>query len=123
MTSAVDVPAGTPPPPRVLVGGTLVDGSGSEPRSDAVVVLRDGRVDCAGDRETCPVPEGIEVIDVSVAISWHQILVFRSKLQQPTRRNQHFAMVAISWDQILGFCNKFHRSTLRNLQFAASGVV
>jgi hypothetical protein len=39
---------GVPPPPRALVGATLVDGTGAPPVRDAVVVLRDGRIDCAG---------------------------------------------------------------------------
>ena len=64
MTSAIDAPPGTPPPPRALVGGTLVDGSGTDPVANAVVVLRDGRIECAGSREACPVPEGVEVLDV-----------------------------------------------------------
>jgi imidazolonepropionase-like amidohydrolase len=53
-----------PPPPRALVGGTLVDGTGAAPVPDAVVVLRDGKIDCAGPRSSCPVPEGIDTVDL-----------------------------------------------------------
>ena len=64
-TSAFDAPPGTPPPPLALVGATLVDGTGSAPVPDAVVVVRGGRIECAGRRDRCPVPEGVEVVDVS----------------------------------------------------------
>ncbi len=55
---------GVPPPPRALVGATLVDGTDSAPIPDAVVILRDGRIDCAGSRSACRVPEGIDQVDL-----------------------------------------------------------
>jgi len=55
---------GVPPPPRALVGATLVDGTGAPPVRDAVVVLRDGKIDCAGPRAACPVPSGVDVTDL-----------------------------------------------------------
>jgi len=63
MTSAFPAPAGTPPPPRVLKGGTLVDGTGASPVANAVVVLRDGKIDCAGS--ACEVPSNVAVTDVT----------------------------------------------------------
>jgi len=65
MTSAFAAPAGTPPPPRALVGATLIDGTGAPPVPDAAVVLRGGKIDCAGRRADCQVPEGVEVTDLS----------------------------------------------------------
>jgi imidazolonepropionase-like amidohydrolase len=64
ITSAFDAPPETPPPPRALVGATLVDGTGATPVPDAVVLMRDGRIDCAGTREACPVPENVAVTDL-----------------------------------------------------------
>ncbi len=55
---------GVPPPPRALVGATLVDGTGSAPVTDAVVILRDGKIDCAGPRPACSVPRGIDTVDL-----------------------------------------------------------
>jgi imidazolonepropionase-like amidohydrolase len=55
---------GVPPPPRALVGATLVDGTGAPPVPDAIVVLRDGKIDCAGSRAACPVPDGVDVTDL-----------------------------------------------------------
>lgn len=55
---------GVPPPPRALVGATLVDGTGSAPVTDAVVILRDGKIDCAGPRAACQVPAGIDTVDL-----------------------------------------------------------
>ncbi|HVT45023.1 MAG TPA: amidohydrolase family protein [Thermoanaerobaculia bacterium] len=63
LTGAIETP-GAPPPPRALAGATLVDGSGKAPVRDAVVVMRNGRIDCAGSRSDCPLPEGVTVTDV-----------------------------------------------------------
>jgi imidazolonepropionase-like amidohydrolase len=60
MTSAFPAAPGTPPPPRALVGATLVDGTGGAPVPNATVVLRGGKVECAG---RCPVPNGVTVVD------------------------------------------------------------
>jgi imidazolonepropionase-like amidohydrolase len=60
VTGAIDTPLGTPPPPRAIVGATLIDGRGGAPVANANIILRDGKIDCAG---TCPVPEGIATID------------------------------------------------------------
>jgi imidazolonepropionase-like amidohydrolase len=55
---------GVPPPPRALVGATLLDGNGGAPVADSVVLLRDGKIECAGSRAACPVPAGIETTDL-----------------------------------------------------------
>src|ERR1051326_3551164 len=60
VTGAVDTPPGTPAPPRAIVGATLIDGRGGAPVPNATIVMRDGKIDCAG---ACAVPEGIDVVD------------------------------------------------------------
>ncbi len=65
VTTAFQNLAGVPPPPRALVGATLIDGTGTAPILDSVVLLREGKVECAGSRAACPVPAGVEVVDVS----------------------------------------------------------
>ena len=60
MTSAFAAPPGTPPAPRAIVGATLVDGTGAAPVPNATVVLRAGKIDCAG---RCAVPAGVTVVD------------------------------------------------------------
>jgi imidazolonepropionase-like amidohydrolase len=64
VTGAIDAPPGTPAPPRALTGATLIDGRGGAPVANANVILRDGKIDCAGSVAQCPVPEGIDVSDV-----------------------------------------------------------
>lgn len=64
LTGAIDSPAGTPAPPRALTGATLIDGRGGAPLANANVILRDGKIDCAGSTARCPVPEGVDVTDV-----------------------------------------------------------
>jgi imidazolonepropionase-like amidohydrolase len=63
MTSAFEAPPGTPPPPRALRGGTLLDGTGAPPVKDAVVLMRDGKIECAG--RGCEVPRGVAVTEVA----------------------------------------------------------
>jgi imidazolonepropionase-like amidohydrolase len=60
MTSAFPAAPGTPPPPRAIVGATLVDGTGTAPVPDATVVLRGGKIDCVG---RCEIPAGVTVVD------------------------------------------------------------
>jgi len=64
VTGAIDSPAGTPAPPRALTGAALIDGRGGAPIANANVILRDGKINCAGTAAQCPVPEGIDVTDV-----------------------------------------------------------
>ena len=63
VTSAFPAVAGVPPPPRAIVGATLVDGTGRAPVPNAVIVIRDGRIECAGPRARCPVPAGVDTLD------------------------------------------------------------
>lgn len=50
---------------QAVVGGTLIDGTGRDPVPDAVVLLRDGRISCAGNRRECPVPRPARQIDAA----------------------------------------------------------
>src|SRR5437870_4418732 len=61
VTTAFPTPDAAPPP-LALVGATLVDGTGAAPVRDAVVVLRDGRIACAGPRASCPVPADADTV-------------------------------------------------------------
>ncbi len=63
VTTAFSAPPGTPPPPLALKGGTLVDGTGRPPVANAVVLLRGGKIDCAGT--ACEIPAGAAVRDVA----------------------------------------------------------
>lgn len=65
VTSAFQSMPGVPPPPRALVGATLIDGRGRAPIADSVVLLREGKIECAGSRAACPVPAGVEVVDLA----------------------------------------------------------
>jgi imidazolonepropionase-like amidohydrolase len=58
-------PGTTPPPPRALVGATLVDGTGALPVPDSVVLLRDGQIECAGTRADCPLTGEVGVVDLT----------------------------------------------------------
>ena len=51
--------------PRVLVGGTLIDGTGGDPVKDSVVIMRDEYIVAAGKRDEVEIPPGSEVYDVT----------------------------------------------------------
>jgi enamidase len=48
----------------VLVNGTLIDGTGAAPLRDAVLVLRDGRIEAVGECCKVTIPTDVQVIDV-----------------------------------------------------------
>jgi imidazolonepropionase-like amidohydrolase len=64
VSTAFPAPPGTHPAPVALVGATLVDGTGAPAVPNAVVVVRDGRIACAGPRASCAVPRGVDTMDV-----------------------------------------------------------
>jgi imidazolonepropionase-like amidohydrolase len=64
VTTAFPAPPGTPGAPVALVGATLVDGTGAPPVPDAVVVVREGRIVCAGTRAACRVPVGVDTMSL-----------------------------------------------------------
>jgi imidazolonepropionase-like amidohydrolase len=51
----------------VLTGARLIDGTGRPPIDDAVVVVRDRRIESAGARATVKVPAGLRVLDLKGA--------------------------------------------------------
>jgi imidazolonepropionase-like amidohydrolase len=53
------------PPTIIFAGATLIDGTGAVPVADAIVVVRDGRIVCAGTRVMCAVQSGARTIDVT----------------------------------------------------------
>ena len=55
------------PPPLALVGATLVDGTGAPPVPGAVVLVRGGRITCAGPRSACRIPAGVRRLDLAGA--------------------------------------------------------
>ncbi len=51
--------------PRVLVGGTLIDGTGAPPIKDSIVILRDDYIVEVGKRDEVEIPSGAEVYDIT----------------------------------------------------------
>ncbi|HJO04908.1 MAG TPA: amidohydrolase family protein [Acidobacteriota bacterium] len=50
---------------RAFVGATLIDGTGAEPKGDAVVVVRDGRIESVGSAAEMEVPPRAEIVDLA----------------------------------------------------------
>ena len=57
-----------PAPLTVIVGATLVDAGGKGPVEDAIVVIRDGRIEAVGDRARTPIPKGALLVDGRKAV-------------------------------------------------------
>src|SRR5437764_340895 len=64
VTTAFPTPDAAPPN-LALVGATLVDGTGASPVRDAVVVMRESRIACAGPRAACPLPPDADTVDAT----------------------------------------------------------
>jgi imidazolonepropionase-like amidohydrolase len=62
VSTAFGLPEGASPPPVAITGATLVN-PGRAAVKDAVIIVRNGRIACAGAKSECPVPSGIEVVD------------------------------------------------------------
>ena len=52
----------TPSRPLALVGGTLIDGTGSAPLRNSVVMIRGERIERIGTTASLPVPDGYEAV-------------------------------------------------------------
>lgn len=53
------------PCPRVINGGTLIDGTGRPPIKDSVIVVKDEWITAVGKRDQVEIPPGAEIIDAS----------------------------------------------------------
>ena len=56
-----------PPDALVLVNGTLIDGTGSDPIMDAVLIIQGDRILKVGSKEAIKIPRGTNVIDLEGA--------------------------------------------------------
>jgi hypothetical protein len=67
MAAQPQVPAPAAPPPLVLAGGTLIDvtgwGDSARDLTNAVVIIREGRISDVGPASTLQIPKGARVID------------------------------------------------------------
>ena len=53
------------PCPRVIIGGTLIDGTGASPIKDSVVIVNGEWITAVGKKGEIPIPEGAEIINAS----------------------------------------------------------
>ncbi|NIV32347.1 MAG: amidohydrolase family protein [Anaerolineae bacterium] len=51
--------------PVVLTGGRLIDGTGAEPITDAVITIDDGKIDQVGPADEVGIPAAAKVVDVA----------------------------------------------------------
>ena len=51
---------------KALVGGNLIDGTGSQPVADTTVLINDNnRIEAVGHRQAVPIPPNADVINIS----------------------------------------------------------
>lgn len=65
VSTAFDAPPGVAAPPVALVGARVHTGAGGAPIDDAVIIVRDGRIETIGPRATTAIPDGVDVIDLT----------------------------------------------------------
>ena len=53
------------PCPRVIIGGTLIDGTGAAPVKDSVVLVNGEWITAVGKKGEIPIPDGAEIINAS----------------------------------------------------------
>lgn len=64
--SAAPVAAQLPEPgTTVVIGATVVDGTGAPPVPDAIVIIEDGRITAVGPQASIAIPDGAEVVDAA----------------------------------------------------------
>ncbi len=70
-SSATPTPLPAPMPTSVpslaLINGTLIDGTGAEPITDAVLVVQGQRIVAAGPHRSVTIPDGAKIMDVQGA--------------------------------------------------------
>src|SRR5215470_19416871 len=59
----VAAPVTAPPGGFVIVGATVLDGTGSAARPDAVIVVEGERIKAVGSRAEVAVPKGLRIVD------------------------------------------------------------
>ncbi len=64
VSTAFAAPPGTAPAPVALLGATVIDGTGVAAMPDAAVVVENGRLTCVGPRTACPVPPGMDTMNL-----------------------------------------------------------
>ena len=65
LSSAPAAQQGSPAPPMLaLVGGIVVDGTGAPPIPDAVVLIRNGRIEAVGPASQVQIPEGAQRVNL-----------------------------------------------------------
>src|SRR5262245_46431696 len=50
---------------QLLIGATVIDGTGGPPQRDAAVLINEGRIDAVGPRQAIVRPQNAEIIDIS----------------------------------------------------------
>lgn len=64
VSTAFPAPPGTAPAPVALLNATVWDGTGTAAMPHAAVIVQGGRIACVGPRSACPVPAGIDTLDL-----------------------------------------------------------
>lgn len=65
ITALLGIATGVQAETTVITGGTLIDSAGNGPVADAIVVIKDGRIQAAGPRASVEVPAGARSIDAT----------------------------------------------------------
>ena len=80
----------TPDGSKAFVGATLFDGTGSDPISNAVIVVRDGRIVAAGTADAVEIPAGAERVDIAGKTAGFSVLAKKQDAAEPVPKQGCF---------------------------------
>jgi len=93
-------PAQAPRPstaPTAIVGARLIDGTGTQPLNDSVVVVEGDRILAAGTRARVPVPRGAAVVDATDKVLMPGLVDVHCHINQPAEDMKRYWTAQLRW--------------------------
>jgi len=83
--------------PIAIIGARLIDGSGTRPIDDSVVVVEDDRIRAAGPRARVQVPRGATVVDATGKFLLPGLVDVHCHINQPPEDMKRYWMAQLRW--------------------------
>src|SRR5262245_51407012 len=99
---AVSTLSGQQPPTRAsgpiaILGARLIDGTGSAPLDDSVVVVEGDRIRSAGPRARVAIPSGVETVDARGKILLPGLVDVHCHINQPPEDMKRYWIAQLRW--------------------------
>jgi imidazolonepropionase-like amidohydrolase len=84
-------------PPIAIVGARVIDGTGTPPVNDSVVVVDGDRILGAGPRARVPVPRGATVVDAAGKVLMPGLVDVHCHINQPAEDMKRYWLAQLRW--------------------------